>query len=216
MRGPRSLQGRLALALGAGLTLLWLGAAWATAALLRAEMNEVFDSALEETAQRVLPLAVLEILDSDGAGTGQRIATLRQHDEFFTYLVRDDQGRVLLRSHAARDADFPPFDGMGFRETATHRLYYDAALQGSVTIAVAEPLSHRAGVAREALMGLALPLLLVFPLGLIGVLAVVRRSLRPMRRLGGELARRGAADLSAVREDGLPTEIAPEIGRAHV
>ena len=143
MRMPSSLQGRLALALGLGLTVLWLVTAWATATLLRSEMNEVFDSTLEETAQRILPLVVVDIISREEEGVSQRIATLREHEEFFTYIVRDDQGRVLIRSHAAEDADFPVFDGMGFRQTATHRLYYDAALQGTITIAVAEPLSHR-------------------------------------------------------------------------
>src|SRR5690606_5242782 len=148
--------------------------------LLRSEMNEVFDSALEETAQRILPLAALDIIGRDEAGISQRIATLRPHEEFFTYLVRDDLGRVLLRSHAADDAVFPPFAGMGFRQTATHRLYYDAALQGTITIAVAEPLSHRAEMARETLAGLALPLIVVIPLSLIGTALIVRRSLRPV------------------------------------
>lgn len=209
MRGPRSLQGRLALGLGIGLTLLWLGAAWATATIWRGEMDKVFDSTLEETAQRLLPLAVLDILDREDEGVSERIATLRQHEELFTYLVRDKQGRVLLRSHAAQDADFPPFDGMGFRQTETHRLYYDAALQGTVTIAVAEPLSHRAKAARDALMGLALPLIVVVPLSLIGIAAIVQLSLRPVRRFSDALARRGARDLSAVADANLPTEIAP-------
>ncbi len=209
MRGPRSLQGRLALGLGLGLTALWLAVAWATATQLRAEMDRVFDSALEETAQRILPLAVLEILDSDAEALGQRIATLRRHDEYFTYLVRDDQGRVLMRSHAAEDADFPPFDGMGFRQTATDRLYYDAALQGTITIAVAEPLGHRAAVAREALMALALPLIAIIPLSLLGVYAIVRYSLRPVRRFSADLSSRGARDLSPVRQGDLPAEITP-------
>lgn len=212
MSSPRSLQGRLALGLGLGLILLWLAGAWLTAALLRAEMDEVFDATLEETAQRVLPLAVLEILDSDAGSAGQRIATLRQHEEFFTYLVRDDKGRVLLRSHAAEDADFPAFNGAGFRQTATHRLYYDAALRGTITIAIAEPLSHRAQVAREALLGLTLPLIVIIPLGLIGVLLVVRRSLRPVRRFGAAVASRGAQDLSAVDDSDLPAEMIPVAG----
>ncbi len=209
MRMPSSLHGRLALALGLGLTVLWLSTAWVTATLLRSEMNEVFDSTLEETAQRILPLAVLDILDREEAGVGQRIATLRQHEEFFTYIVRDDQGRVLLRSHAAKDADFPAFEGMGFRQTATHRLYYDAALQSTITIAVAEPLSHRVEVAREVLTGLALPLIVVIPFGLFGVFWIVRRSLRPVRRFSDALASRGARDLSAVVDGSLPDEIKP-------
>ncbi|CUH88841.1 Sensor protein QseC [Phaeobacter sp. CECT 5382] len=208
MKMPSSLQGRLALALGLSLTLLWLVTAWATSTLLRAEMGEVFDSTLEETAQRILPLAVLDTINREG-GVSQRISTLHEHEEFFTYIVRDDQGHVLLRSHAAEDANFPAFEGLGFRQTATHRLYYDAALQGSITIAVAEPLSHRADVAREVTIGLILPLSVVIPLGLIGVLLIVRLSLRSVRRFSHALARRGARDLSAVGDDNLPEEIKP-------
>lgn len=209
MRMPGSLQGRLALALGLGLTVLWLTTALVTATLLRAEMDKVFDSTLEETAQRILPLVVLDIISREEEGIDQRIATLREHEEFFTYIVRDNQGRVLLRSHAAQDADFPPFEGMGFRQTATHRLYYDAALQGTITIAMAEPLSHRAEVAREVLAGLALPLIVVLPFGLFGVFWIVRRSLRPVRRFSRAVASRGARDLSSVAADSLPGEIKP-------
>lgn len=209
MRMPGSLQGRLALTLGLGLTVLWLSTAWITATLFRSEMNEVFDSALEETAQRILPLAALDIIGRDEAGLSQRIATLRPHEEFFTYLVRDDLGRVLLRSHSADDADFPPFAGLGFQQTATHRLYYDAALQGTITIAVAEPLSHRAEMARETLAGLALPLIVVIPLSLIGTALIVGRSLRPVRRFSEALSSRGPRDLSAVKTGRLPDEISP-------
>ena len=209
MRMPSSLQGRLALALGLGLTVLWLVTAWATATLLHSEMNEVVDSTLEETAQRILPLVVVDIISREEEGVSQRIATLREHEEFFTYIVRDDQGRVLIRSHAAEDADFPVFDGMGFRQTATHRLYYDAALQGTITIAVAEPLSHRAEVSREVLIGLALPLIVIIPFGLFGVFWIVQRSLSPVRRFSNALASRGAQDLSAVVDRSLPDEIKP-------
>jgi two-component system OmpR family sensor kinase len=172
-------------------------------------MNEVFDSTLEETAQGILPLVALDIISREEEGISQRIATLREHEEFFTYIVRDGQGRILIRSHAAEDENFPEFEGMGFRQTATHRLYYDAALQGTITIAVAEPLSHRAEVAREVLVGLALPLFIVIPLGLFGVFWIVRLSLRPVRRFSTALSSRGPRDLSAVGDGTLPNEIKP-------
>ncbi len=209
MRAPGSLQGRLALAIGLGISALWIATALVTAAILRDEMNQVFDSTLEETAQRILPLAALDIISREDRGISQRVATLRPHEEFFTYLVRDDQGRVLLRSHRAEDADFPPFDGMGFRQTATHRLYYDAALQGTITIAVAEPQSHRAEVARKVLMTLALPLALVVPLALLGIFVVLHSGLRPIRRYSTALSTRGSADLTPVADDKLPSEITP-------
>lgn len=209
MRPLGSLQGRLALAIGLGISVIWIVTAVFTAAILRDEMTEVFDSALEETAQRILPLAVMDIVDREEEGISQRIATLRPHQEFFTYLVRDNQGRVLLRSHDAEDAVFPPFEQMGFNQTATHRLYSDSALQGAITITVAEPLQHRTEAAQETLWALAMPLLFLIPLSLIGILAVVRRTLQPVRRFSAALATRGGGDLSAVVNGHLPEEIAP-------
>ena len=46
-----------ALALSLLVTAIWLGAALVTFRLLKAEMGEVFDSALQETGQRILQLA---------------------------------------------------------------------------------------------------------------------------------------------------------------
>ncbi|WP_029057596.1 ATP-binding protein [Stappia stellulata] len=209
MRMPRSIQLRLALAISLGVTLLWVAAATVTATILRDEMDEVFDSALQETAQRILPLAVMDIVAREEEGLTQQLATLRTHDEFFTYIVRDAQGRVLLTSHSADPELFPAFDGIGFRQTATHRFYFDAALQETITIAVAEPLDHRVEVAREMRMALALPLLLVIPLSVAGILLAVRLGFRPVRRLRDALAMRGAADLSPAPADDLPGELAP-------
>jgi two-component system OmpR family sensor kinase len=206
---PRSIQARLGISIGVLLTLLWLGAASLTALILRHEMDEVFDSALEETAQRLLPLAVTDIVGRDEAGVTQRLAAIRTHDEFFTYIVRDEDGRVLLQSHAADPAIFPEYDGPGFRQTATHRLYNDEALQGTVRITMAEPLDHRAAVAREIQMGLGLPLLFVIPIALAAVFLAVRASLAPLRRFREALEARNAQVLSPVPAEDLPAEIAP-------
>jgi len=206
---PRSLQARLAMSLGALLTVLWIAAASVTALLLRHEMDEVFDSALQETAQRLLPLAVVDIVGREEDGVTQRLGAIRTHDEFFTYIVRDAEGRILLQSHAADPAVFPAYDGPGFRRTATHRLFSDEALQGTIRITVAEPLDHRADVAREIQMGLGLPLLVVVPLALLCIVLAVRASLAPLRRFRGQLEARTARDLSPVPGEGIPSEIAP-------
>jgi len=206
---PRSLQARLGLSLGLVLTVLWLLASTVTAVIVRGEMNEVFDSALRETAERILPLAVTDIVGREDQGITQRLAPIREHDEFFTYLVRDAEGRILLQSHAADPAVFPLWDGPGFRQSATHRLYSDAALQDTIRITVAEPLAHRTAVAREIQMGLGLPLLIVLPVALIAIILAVRFSLDPLRRFRSRLEARGARDLSEVPAEGLPTEIGP-------
>jgi two-component system OmpR family sensor kinase len=185
-------------------------AAAVTAQNLRHQMDEVFDSELAETGQRLLPLAVRDIIgrDSDDSAS-QSVATMREHDEHFTYVVRNAEGQTLLRSHRADPAIFPPFSGMGFSDTPTHRLYSDAALQGTITITVAEPQTRRRAVAREVLVGLARPLALIVPLSLIGVWAVVRLSTTSLRRFRSEIERRGAGDLTAVPAGDLPSEIQP-------
>lgn len=75
---------------------------------------------------------------------------------------------------------FPPYDGPGFGQNATHRFYSDAALQGTISITVAEPLAHRASVAQEIQMSLGLPLLVVLPLALVAIILAVRFSLAPL------------------------------------
>jgi two-component system OmpR family sensor kinase len=212
MRLPRSLQARVGLSVGLILTVLWVGAATTTALLLREEMDEVFDSALRETAERILPLAVTDIVGREDEGVTQRLAPVRAHDEYFTYVVRDAQGRVLLQSHAADPEVFPPYDGTGFRQTDTHRLYSDAALQETIRITVAEPLEHRAAVAREIQIGLGLPLLVILPVALLAIVLAVRTSLGALRRFRGNLEARHARDLSPVPTGDLPSEIAPLAG----
>ena len=210
---PRSLQGRLSLALALALTVLWTAATLVTAFNLRAELDQVFDSALQETGQRILPLAVLEILNrEEGDAVTQRVAPLRVHEEHFTYLVRDAAGTVLMRSHAADESIFSPFTGPGVVRPSTHRIYQDTALQGTVTISVAEPLAHRRAVAREAVWALVLPLAALIPLSLFGVWAVVHGSMRPIRAFRDAIAARGGGDLAPVPAGGLPAEIAPVAG----
>ena len=209
MRLPRSLQARLGLSLGVLLTVLWIAVAFVTSSILRNEMDEVFDSALQETAQRILPLAVVDIVGREDAGVTQRLGVIRAHDKFFTYIVRDAEGRILLQSHAADPVIFPDYDGAGFRQTDTHRLFNDDALQGTIRITVAEPLDHRADVASEIQMGLGLPLLIIVPLALLSIGLAVRASLSPLRRFRDRIDARNAQDLSPVPSGDIPTEIEP-------
>ena len=209
MSWPASLQARLALGLGLTLTVLWLAATAWTMVDLRHEMNEVFDSALKETAQRLLPLAVTEIINRDPAAGAQTLAPISDHEEFFTYIVRDGDGQILMRSHAADPALFPPWAGPGYATSDTHRFYSEATLRGTIRLTVAEPLAERRGVARDLAMRLGVPLLLVLPLTLIIVVVVVRLGLGGLRRLKADLTRRGARDLSPVPRTGLTTDLRP-------
>lgn len=207
MRRRWGLQARLALGLGLALTLVWLGTAVLTALSLRHEMEEVFDSSLEETAQRLLPLAVLEITNREAGDGDQHLAPIRAHPELLTYILRDDAGGLLMRSHAADPAAFPDWTGPGFAQNATHRFYSEDTLQGSIRLTVAEPLAQRQQAVGEILMRQILPLALMIPLTLAIVGLSVALGLSGLRRFRGRLASRDARDLSPVPVSDLPAEL---------
>lgn len=211
----RSLQGRLSAALVAGLVALSAAGGAAAFYVLRAEVEQMSDSALQETAQRLLPLAVMDIVgrDSDGddgdGGGGGRIAAVRPHDELLTYIVRDETGRLLLRSHDANARLFPKNLKAGFARTATHRVYAETVLQGTVTLLIAEPLATRRRAEVQAAFAVVRPLALFLPVGLLGIWLIVRSGLTPIRRFCGAIAARGRNDLTPLDKGGLPAEIAP-------
>ena len=204
-----SLQKRLGIGLTLGATVLWLLGVAASGLVAQHEMNEVFDSALEETAQRILPLAVTDILNRE-SNTGNRTApALKEHDEYLTYVVRDRQGNLLLQSHDADPGIFAALPREGFTNTSTHRIYGASAVSDTLYIEVAEPLAHRREAALEAGIALLVPLFVLIPVSLFGIWWVVRLSLRPVIEFQHSIEARGASDLSPVNKDRLPEEFEP-------
>jgi two-component system OmpR family sensor kinase len=209
MKAAISLQKHLVYGLTLGITLLWLVAAGVSGLVVRHEMNETFDNAMQETAQRILPLAVLDILNRDDAVAPQRVSSLSAKQDGYSYVVRDGKGNVQLQSLGADPAVFDPEPIFGFKTTATHRLYGASALSDTVFIQVAEPLAHRREAAWEAGLGLLVPVLFLVPVSLLGIWLFVRLSLRSVRRYRQAVEARGAGDLSAIRIEKLPAEIDP-------
>lgn len=207
MKPAASIRLRAVVALSLVVTFLWLGAAAVTSRLLSGEMGEVFDSALQETGQRILQLAVIDVLSREEEGITQQITALDAHEEHFTYLVRDKQGRILLASHRADAAQFPVFTASGFHQTDDHRFYQEAAVQGTIILSIAEPLAHRKTVARELAMALALPLLAIIPLSIVGIGFGIGFGLRPLGQLRRQLAQRDANDLAPLSTADLPREL---------
>lgn len=204
-----SLQKNLVYGLTIGLTLLWLIATAVSGLIVQHELNEAFDSAMQETAQRLLPLAVLDIINREDTNTLQRVSSLNTRQEGFNYLVRDRQGNTLLQSLGADPSMFNPRPIEGFSSTATHRLYGASALSGTLFMQIAEPLAHRREAAWEAGAALLLPLLFLIPVTVLGVWLFVHVSLQSVRRYRRAIEARGVGDLSVIFVDKLPVEIAP-------
>ncbi len=183
MRRAASLQRRLGIGLAVGVTVVWIAATVGAGLVVRHELDEIFDAALRETAQRLLPVAADQILDREDDAPAQRIAALGDREEHLTYLVRNRAGKVLMRSHDVDPSLFPPRPVTGFHSSATHRFYGSSAVSNTLFIEVAEPLAHRRKAAFEAAAALVLPLAFLVPLSLLGVWWFVRRTHASGRRL---------------------------------
>ena len=209
MSTKTSLHKTLGTWLTLGVTLLWLLGVIASGVVARHEMNEVFDSALKETAQRILPLAVTDILNREGDPSLERALALKEHNEYLTYLVRNKSGKLLLQSHDADPRIFSSIPREGFSYTPTHRIYGESAISETLYIEVAEPLDHRREAVLDTSLALLLPLIFLIPISLVGVWWVIKRSLRRVVQLQQSIEVRGGGDLSPVAVERLPEEFEP-------
>ncbi|WP_067865136.1 sensor histidine kinase [Neptuniibacter marinus] len=207
IKAPKSLQKTLGIGLTVGVTLLWLLALLSTVYVSQNKLNTLFDSALAETAQRIMPLAVVEITNREEPGQLQQIMSFETHDEPLVYLVRDASGTILLQSHNADPLMFNKTLLKGFSSSENHRFYGAWAVQNTLHIEVAEPLTQRRKAIFAMAASLLWPLLLLIPLCFIGTWAFVRYSLRHLLVYRKAIESRGSGDLSPIETKDLPTEL---------
>ena len=233
-----SLYRQLALRLTLGLLGAWVLAMLGAGAVLKSRTDAIFDSALQETAERILPLAIMEIEanryrrgakrgpdrddheddddhdddhddDDDAPRPVRGLDRPAPHSEYLTYVLRDATGRVLVYSHDADLSVFDPGAPQGMTTAEGHRLYMLATADQGYTIQAAEPLDVRRAALRATLAAMLAPLALILPLSAAGIGWVLRRGLRPVAQLSDELGRRGAQDLSPIADTPLPRELRP-------
>jgi two-component system OmpR family sensor kinase len=202
-----SLGRRLVLFLGVAGTTLWLAGIAASTVIITDEINEVFDSALQETAQRLLPLAIDRLAEAD------QDRAIGQHsdgsEEYLIYQLRDRSGRVLLRSHDAPAAPYAVPLATGFATTDGLHIYTQATADGAYAIQVLERPGHRTEATLDTALGLIYPLLLLLPVGGVVIFWTVGRALRPIHVLRSEIGLRGGHNLSPLSQNGIPLELKP-------
>lgn len=207
--GGWSLDRRLGLGLVVAVVVLWLAAATVAGFVLRREIDDVFDSALQEVAQRILPLAYTELLAREADAPGQRLPAIGAHREFITYVVRDIDGNDLLQSSDAESAKVPKDLAPGFHSVDGLRLYTESAVRGTITVTTVENLSHRVAAVLEAVTTLLWPLAALVPVALLAVWLLGRSTLRPIRAFRDDIEARGRGNLSPLGATDLPREFAP-------
>lgn len=192
----RSLRRDLTLGLGLGLALLWLLALLGAALIVREEIDEVYDSLMAQTADRLPPLAPAP--RDDRAPSAEAL---------LTWVLRDGDGAIIRRAPDARPEVFAVPAPEGFSTIGDFRHFRRGAVGGGLD--VASPLRERREAAREILLALLVPALILLPLSLIGVAWFTRRSLRGVTALSAEVARRDPGDLQPLADPGLQAELLP-------
>lgn len=202
-RLERQLLGQLLLMLGG----LWLLGSLLAAWELREEINEVLDSALRETAQRLLTLPDTRA----GTGTLPPSEPPDPGHDYVAYQLFSRDGRLLMRSHHAPDEPLVPLgrDGLSNEPTGRWRVVQHTDPARTRHAMVAEPVWHRRTTVWSAISTLLVPLLVMLPLAALGLHLALRRAFRRLEPVQHDLARRPAHDLQPVGLDSAPHELQP-------
>ena len=205
-----SLQRRLLLYLLICAPLVWAVALLVSAQRARHEVNELFDTEIIRLALQVQ--ATLAVAVAPGqmlprpASAGE--ADLRD----LAIAVWNRQGQLLLVDREGvqlpRRADATGFVDMTLGGEPW-RVYYLQSPNGDWLVAAGQRGDERDELVRDLVAGQLVPWLLVLPVLLLAMAWAVRRALRPVHVLTGELQGRGADDLRPVPVTQAPQELQP-------
>jgi two-component system OmpR family sensor kinase len=203
-----SLEKRLRVQLLGAWAGFWLAASVAALLGVWHETGEVLDSAMAETAQRLLVLPDSAIGD---ASSEQLFGEIGPHEEFVVYQMFDEQRRLRMRSHAApnQPLDLRGLDGV--RDVGGWRVMTLTRGDRSRQVQVAERVEHRQQVLWRSLGWLIVPLGALLPMSASVLHLLVRRAFRALEPTRNELAARAAQDLHSISTNNLPCELQPWI-----
>jgi two-component system OmpR family sensor kinase len=215
----RRLIGSLVVLIGT----IWLVGAGLAAISIRHEIDEVFDSSLRETAQRLLPLAIDDLDehaerdsddDDDDDDDGRELADLfstGERKEHLHYQIRNAKGHVMVRSHDASRKPFPAPLKRGYFDRNDRRYFTEASPDMTIFVQVAELPGERQEAINAVRLGLGTPLLGLLPLAALVIYWTVRRTTRPIVEVQHQIGMRSGENLEPIDPRGLPGELQPII-----
>jgi two-component system, OmpR family, sensor kinase len=206
-----SMTRRLVTALTCLVVLFWLIAVGIGAYVMNREFAEIFDSSLQETAERLMPLILDDLSQRHSEDGPQDLQAAIQSisREYLTYQVLDAGGKIVLRSLKAPETAYEVPLAVGFHNTKKYRIYTVSAIKGTLFLHVADAFRNRREALREGTIGLLWPLLVLVPASVFLVRLIVRRFLAPIDRLRGEIASKDSGNLAPINSDAMPRELLP-------
>lgn len=210
MKRERSLARDLMASLTGALIAFWLIAIAISVQVMRNEYDEVFDSALQETTERLLSLVARDLQSRDGVSPEIALESGNARKrEYLTYQARRADGSIILRS---RDASQAPFDAPlvpGFHDTERHRIYTAANTDLTLFVQVADRFSERREAVRESAAAMLIPLIVLVPGSFVAIWLIVGRATRPIDTLRDAIATKDSGNLAAIGNPDLPRELKP-------
>jgi len=210
MTKNRSIIWPLMTALSGVMVAFWLGAIGLGIHVMRSEFDEVFDNALEETAERLL--AIVEegrIPDIQDGDQQERAPATPPTREYLIYHVRAADGHILFRS---KDAPAEPFDvplTVGFHDSEKYRFYTAAGTNGAIFLQAADKFSNRREAVRESAVTMLIPLAVLLPLSLLLMAWITGRAVHPINKLREAISEKNGGNLSPVETETTPRELKP-------
>ncbi len=203
-----SLRGRLLALLLAGVAVAWLAAAVMGFLDARKEINKLLDAHLAQSASLLVAQADLEMEEVDG----DQLAAMPHYSLKVAFQIWERGGALRLRSASAPAERLSTVE-RGFSDVKVKgkswRVFSAWDTRRQHLVQVAEERHARDEMAGDIAEHLLAPLAIALPvLGLFLWIAVTR-AVRPVKRLGEEVARRASDDLSPLVSGGAPSEVAP-------
>ena len=210
--GVYSIKAQLMKSSIAFFSLLWVLGVLITVAGVRHEATEIFDSALRETADHLLPVVrglTKWNAENQGSDVDNRMATYSPTRGQIHYVVRDRNGEILMASNGAPiQPEETPLTA-GFHSLGDNRVFSKFFDSEGFWIIVVQEMQERQEATRGLWIGLVSPLLALLPLAALGNSWLIRQATAPISVMSRELEAKGSNDLTAITVAGLPSELAP-------
>ena len=208
MARPTSIRNRLVAALLVTVSALWGVGVFASYFDAHRELDQLFDAHLAQSAQLLSRQAGHELLEMDDLEDEE----LRSYAHTFAFQLWSSRGELLMRMGAAPMTRFSSVEE-GFSDVSIEgqvwRVFSEWDTEHQVLVQMGERHDTRERLAaRIALNGFA-PLIVLLPMMGVLVWMIVNDGLRPLRRVGEEVAQREASSLASLEISDLPAEVKP-------
>lgn len=211
-----SIRTRLFLILMLTTGVVWISAAAWISLSTQAQVQRVLDARLSEAARMVSSLLARQELAAlpDRTLIPDMVVSHPSYDRQLACQIWALDGTLVSHSDGAPLQSMAP-GGSGFSETMVNgekwRVYAVENAELGMRVLVGDSLSVRDSLVADVIRGLAVPGLFILPV-LAGLIWLsVRKGLAPLSSLARSLESRSASDLSALKESGSSSEIAPMV-----